>query len=127
MSLTSLNSAVGSFLVDWNETHVHNPNWPPHAKFHNAQSMSMGVALGACGLRSLWGRGYSETRLRAATGFASIYWIAQLAAIRFPGTALLDPPTDKKGPQLKIASAILGLNALGYALERRRLRTAATA
>lgn len=22
----------GAFLADWNETHIHNPRWPPHAK-----------------------------------------------------------------------------------------------
>ena len=22
----------GAYLVDWNETHVHNPMWTPHAK-----------------------------------------------------------------------------------------------
>ncbi|WAL65830.1 acetyltransferase [Amycolatopsis cynarae] len=122
LSATSLTTMFGAFLADWNETHVHNPNWPPHAKFHNGQTMSMGLALGACALGSLWGGRPSRGRLDAATAFASLYWITQLSAALYPGTALVDPPSTRKGRQPVIAGATLALNALGYALERRRIR-----
>lgn len=56
ISLTSLVTAVGPYRVDWNETHVHNPAWPPHAKFHNGQTMSLGLTLGATSLWQLWRR-----------------------------------------------------------------------
>ena len=29
-------TAVGGFLADWNRTHLFNPRWTPHAKFHDA-------------------------------------------------------------------------------------------
>lgn len=124
LSLTSLTTMAGAFIADWNETHVFNPNWPPHAKFHNGQTMSMGLALGAGGLYSLWGRPrYGTPQLAMATTFASMYWITQASAILYPGTALVDPPR-KRGGQPIIIAATLGLNALGYLLERRRLRRA---
>jgi hypothetical protein len=45
ISLSAAGTLIGSYVADWNETHIHNPTWPPHAKFHNAQTMSMGAAL----------------------------------------------------------------------------------
>jgi hypothetical protein len=33
-------SAVGSYVFDWNDTHIYNLEWTAHAKFHNAQTMS---------------------------------------------------------------------------------------
>ena len=43
--LGNLSYTAGSFIADWNNTHIHNPRWPPHAKFHNGQTMSLGVLL----------------------------------------------------------------------------------
>jgi hypothetical protein len=40
-------TAVGGFLADWNRTHLFNPNWPPHTKYHDAQSIVLGSLLGA--------------------------------------------------------------------------------
>jgi hypothetical protein len=43
-------TTVGGFVADWNRTHLFNPDWPPHAKFHDALSIELGALLGACGL-----------------------------------------------------------------------------
>ncbi|MER6567880.1 DUF6640 family protein [Streptomyces sp. NPDC001093] len=94
LTLTSLVTAYGSYFFDWNETHIYNPNWPPHAKFHNAQTMSMGTAVGMAGLYTLWGRRgpWTRDRLQVSTAAASVYWITQLSSTLFPGTALFDGP-----------------------------------
>jgi len=76
-----------AYVFDWNETHVYNPNWPPHAKFHNAQTLLLGPLLGSVSLYLLWGR----HDLHAAILTCSLYWIAQLGSLAFPGTALVDP------------------------------------
>jgi hypothetical protein len=147
LTITSTWSAVGSYVFDWNDTHIHNPEWTPHAKFHNAQTMSMGVFLGAPALWAIWGRGpWDDRALTAAAMGASGYWITQLSASLYPGTALFDyqrktrgskgnafiqddstePPSGIPprlcGPQPAVSAVALCLNVLAFATERRRLR-----
>ncbi|MFL6289210.1 MAG: DUF6640 family protein [Actinomycetes bacterium] len=64
--LTSIaaSTTVGGFVADWNRTHLFNPEWPPHARFHDALTVAMGALLGACGLYFLLvgGRGRDRER-----------------------------------------------------------------
>lgn len=48
LSLLLVGGAVVSVLVDWNESHIKNPTWHPHAVFHDV------VLLGFLSLTSLW-------------------------------------------------------------------------
>lgn len=132
LSLVGSSAAVGAFAADWNETHIYNPNWPPHAKFHNAQTMVFAVDLAAVSLYQLWARRpYGRSNLRWATVFAGLFWFAQAPAILFPGTAFTDP--DQAASQPKVfgttVNQVVGqvvlvypLLGLGYFLESRRLR-----
>ena len=122
ISLTSLVTAVGPYRADWNETHVHNPAWPPHAKFHNGQTMSLGLALGATSLWQLW-RAPGSPRASLDTGatLAALYWLTQISALAYPGSKAVDPPATARFPQAKVAFPALAVTALGYVLERRRL------
>jgi Family of unknown function (DUF6640) len=43
-------TAVGSLLADWNRTHVFNPEWPPHARFHEVAYLCLAVGASALGL-----------------------------------------------------------------------------
>ena len=120
ISLTSLVTAVGPYKADWNETHVKNPDWPPHAKFHNGQTMSLGLALGVTSLWQLWRRPTRESLDTGAT-LASLYWLTQISALAYPGSKAVDPPGTAKFPQAVVAFPALAVTALGYVLERRRL------
>jgi len=109
-SLVTVVAGLTSFLAyvfDWNETHVYNPKWPPHAKFHNAQTLLLGSLLGSVSLWLLWYR----HDLHAAVLTASLYWVAQLGSLTFPGTALIDPEfRERKGsraPMQPLLASIL--------------------
>src|ERR1700751_1461256 len=87
LALVGATTSIGGYIADWNETHVYNPRWPPHAKFHNAQTLVLGSLLGLVTLYMLWGRG----DLRSAVLVCSLYWVAMLGSLAYPGTALTDP------------------------------------
>jgi hypothetical protein len=79
-------TTVGGFLADWNRTHLFNPNWPPHAKFHDALSILLGLFLGASGLyflRRKWKEPANDLAL--GTLLPSLFWMAQGASFVFPG------------------------------------------
>lgn len=128
ISLVSTWTAVGSYVFDWNDTHIYNTSWPPHAKFHNAQTMSLGVGLAAVTLTQLWRPHDDVTDARRAVGVAAVtatlYWLTQISALAYPGSKAVDPPDTATFPQGRAAFPALALIALGVSLERRRLHQA---
>jgi hypothetical protein len=77
LTLVAALTAVGGFLAEWNRTHLFNPNWPPHARFHDALGISLGSLLGASGLYFLHRRGKEPGRdLALGTLLPSLFWIA---------------------------------------------------
>jgi hypothetical protein len=124
-------TAVGGFLADWNRTHLFNPAWPPHARFHDAQTILLGSILGASGLYFLRRRsGHPEADLALGALLPSFFWVSQGASFAFPGAEGLEAEFPEKVPRVRgvwvnerFASAtMLALLGLGYALERGRRR-----
>ena len=136
-SVAALVPAVGAFVADWNETHVYNPRWPPHAKFHNAQTITLSVVCAGLTLVETWRPGPTDrARVRWATITGGLFWLTQAPAILFPGTAFVDPEaglqTTRIGPVpvnqvTAIGAMVLPLLAAGYALEVRRLEATTAA
>lgn len=97
LSFPSVFTAIGSFAFDFNETHVRNPNWPPHARYHNGQTMSMGLTLSAMCLYFTWSRlplhfkqgneGAAKEALVASWISGSLYCLTGLSAILYPGSS----------------------------------------
>lgn len=123
-------TSAGCYAADWNETHVKNPKWPPHARFHNGQTMSMGLCLGLLTAYFAWrpvfspgGHGVVDAQhcVTIAAVIGSLYWVTGLSAILYPGTKWTDPEFGDGAPQLPIFCGLLALTWLGWFLEMRRL------
>ena len=101
ISLVAAETAVGPYLADWNETHIYNPTWPPHAKFHDGQTMAFGILLSLASLFFAWRRsGDRQTNVLAAALIGGMLYWAQAAAFAFPGVAWTDPEFLKPGESL---------------------------
>lgn len=122
-------TTVGGFLADWNRAHLFNPDWPPHARFHDAQGIALGSLPGSCGLYFLCRRGENpQADLALGALLPSLFWVAQGASFVFPGAEGLESEFPEKVPRVKgvrvnerFSSALmLALIGAGYAAERRR-------
>ena len=125
IAFVALATTIGGFVFDWNETHIFNPRWPPHAKFHNAQTMVLGALLGLLsGWFLFFQKGDRRSTLQLAVLFGSLYWLGQVGAYFFPGTALVDPEFARPGQwpaQLILDGVMFSLLGGGYWLETRSL------
>ncbi|KFA66243.1 hypothetical protein S40285_10282 [Stachybotrys chlorohalonatus IBT 40285] len=116
---------LGAPIADMNETHQFNPRWPPHAKFHNGQTITMSVFLGLLTLYYTWrpvpqdkAGAAARDSLTVAVICGSIYWLAGLLAVFFPEAEGLDPEFGGPGfPQAKIFTGFMGVGIAGYAYE----------
>ncbi|MDR6547019.1 hypothetical protein J2810_003089 [Chryseobacterium rhizosphaerae] len=125
VTLVALVTLFGAYIADWNHTHIFNPRWPPHAKFHNAQTMLFGAVLGLLSLWFLWvQKGDRWVVFRLSITFASLYWITQAMSILFPGTALFDPEFSYPGQwpvQFILDGVVFLLLIVAYILESKHL------
>lgn len=132
-------TAIGGFAADWNRTHLFNPSWPPHAKFHDALTISVGALLGGGGIYFLRRSGNNlnnrssrkdrDRDLDLALGAAlpAVFWASQGLAFAYPGTRGLEAEFPQYVPRIggvwineRFASGLmLALAAGGYAATRR--------
>ena len=88
LSLCAFWTAINGFVADWNHSHMFNPAWTAHAKYHDAVSIVAHMLLGLAALVYLWRRGAeSIDDLDYAVVLMSIAWATLLLGFAFPGTA----------------------------------------
>jgi hypothetical protein len=88
----SLYLVVGAHIADYSRTHLLDPRWPPHAKFHDGQTLMFSIFL--CVLTIFFAARKTQDKsitLIATTSLAALYWVTQALAIVYPGTAFVDP------------------------------------
>lgn len=118
-------AATNGYLIDWNHTHLFNPNWPPHAKFHDAWTILLGTGLGIGSLYSL-----RKGQVGAAAMQPALFFGTQLGSFAFPNTGGMDAEFPERVPEIAgvrlneapFGIALLALTALGYGLARREER-----
>ncbi|KAH6848062.1 hypothetical protein B0I37DRAFT_376544 [Chaetomium sp. MPI-CAGE-AT-0009] len=133
LTIDAIGLLLGAPIADYNHTHIFNPRWPPHAKFHGAQTISLSVLLGLATLYYTWrpslkaastppavAKQRKQDGLNMAVLTGTIYWLAGLASILYPGTDGIDPEFGPSGfPQAPIFIGFGTSAVLGWMLERR--------
>ena len=109
LTFAAVGQAVGAHLADLSSSHMFNDRWPPHAKFHTGQTLSVSFPLALLAIFFAW-RKTSDRRgaVFATAGFSAAYWVTQATAIMYPNTAFYDPEF------LTVHSFTLGLPAQAY-------------
>ena len=54
LSVAAIQFGVIPLIVDFGETHVFHPDWPPHARFHLVWLLTAGALLAASVLYGVW-------------------------------------------------------------------------
>jgi hypothetical protein len=128
LSFVLVVGAIVSTAVDWNTTHLFNPAWHPHARFHDALFLLFLDATTLVMLWLLW-RQSTEPAVgrKAAALYSAALWTPFFYIEAFiPGTSLLasaDVPVLRVAgmalaPNLIIAIVMLVLTLAGYWLGR---------
>jgi hypothetical protein len=122
---------VINVLADWNKTHLFNPTWHPHARFHAAVMSLIVWCVSAIALCLLWRRSKEpELGVKAAALLALTLWTPFLYADRlvagssqsvdYPATAHVPQVAGiVLYPQVVLALMAVTLIAAGYGLARR--------
>ena len=93
---------VDAFIPFTAKQHLYNPAWPPHAKFHNCQTMLLGVGLGLVTFFILfvW-TPLTLPMFYLAAAISSLYFVSMLFIVPlFPQTAWHDPEFMEQTPRL---------------------------
>ena len=102
-SVIGVSLPIAAHAADMNQTHIYNPQWPPHAKFHDGKTLSLSLFLGGLTTFLAWKSSRNVPMVVAAAGgAASLYFVSQSTAILYPGTDYSDSA---------VKPAILGIPA----------------
>jgi hypothetical protein len=131
ITVSVLSTAVVSVLVDFNSTHLFNPSWPGHARFHDAAMLNLLCFYSAVALWLMWRRSAEpDIGVIVATSvpvsfWSCFYWITTA----IPGTSLAigaqGPPTlagVPVYPNVALGTVEIAIALAGYALYRRARR-----
>jgi hypothetical protein len=92
ITLVALQTAVGGFVFDWNGSHVFNDRWSPHARFHGAMCVFLGLGMALLSLWYTWRKaGDERTNLQVGAWFASLLYLSFYPASFVPGARPSDP------------------------------------
>jgi hypothetical protein len=134
----NIGALTGGWLADMNKTHMYNPRWTPHAKFHDGITISAASLAGAAGLYFLARRPFGQPAdTTIAALLPAIIFGSQAFAFLLPGAEGLEAAAPEMVPHLgrmrvnELPAALAGvaLAGLGYFLttRKRKLRCSSRA
>lgn len=114
MSVGAVMYGILPLFADLNKTHVTNPQWPPHARFHVVNQVLTGFLIAVISLYLIWlpvGEARTSVALALVLGLSVIGgFFASMVFRNFYGGAL----GDKRGGIAKYRN--LDLNAVSFGL-----------
>lgn len=118
VTLVALFWALGAIGADFNDTHVFNPAWLPHARFHAAFQLVLTACTAAIAIRLVW-----SPQLGYGTLLTAIYPLAFFVTPLVPGVAFSDPGQPVREiagmpGQVAMATVTLGILALAAFITR---------
>ena len=123
LSVLVVVSTLVSLVVDWNSSHVFNPDWHPHGRFHDVMLLTLLVALVPLLLWLLWRNSPEpEVAVKVTTAILLAFWGSFYINLLVPGTtpaanleellpSLLGLPLY---PNMVVAAIIIILALIGY-------------
>jgi hypothetical protein len=90
LTITGGLTAVLPILADVNATHLFNPAWAPHARYHGWVFLTVNLISGLTALALIWGRfegARSALAVRIAALLPAMCWGPQLLAMWMPGAS----------------------------------------
>ncbi len=130
ISFVLIVGAIVSVAVDWNSTHLFNPDWHPHAKFHDALMLCLLCGVSALGVWQLWRKSLEpKVAITIACLIVVSFWLPFFYITwLIPGTSLLATEGVSElvlhiggmnvYPNVLIGGTLLFLTAIGYFLTR---------
>jgi hypothetical protein len=96
LSGAAIGTIIGTGRADLNATHVFNPAWPPHARFHNATGWGTVAGSQLLALWLLWRPGQKATdddmAVATAALLPAIAWLPFFPALAITGADVEDEP-----------------------------------
>lgn len=125
ISVVALETGIGSFIADFAPTHVFNPDWNPHSRFHAAVGVFVSAGLMVLSLVCVWRRaGDTRFNLQMSAWLAALFMGSFIPAGLVPGAGFDEPGVPRPmvfgflAPQLLMAIVSMVLVLTGYLLAR---------
>ena len=93
LSGAAIGTIIGTGRADLNSTHVFNPAWPPHARFHSATGWGTVTGSQLLALWLLWRPAQQASDQETAVSTAAL--LSAIAWVPFSRSGHLRAPTSK--------------------------------
>lgn len=128
LSVALVGTAVVSVAVDWNASHVFNPEWTPHARFHDVVMLWLLCGISIIALWLLWRQSLEPNIGGTVAALVPIvFWLPFFfMTLLVPGTSLKANPDEVipslRGiplyPNVVTAAICVTIATIGYWLYR---------